>query len=58
MSDDDREIARRALDLQARARVYAMSQIPGYSEWAERKLAEGESEVFILNLDGLGMAAT
>ena len=49
--EDDREIARRALDLQARAKDYAMFQIPGYSEWSDRKLAEGESEAFILNLD-------
>ena len=48
---DDHEIARRALDFQARAKDYAMSQIPGYSEWSDRKLAEGESEAFILNLD-------
>ena len=52
---DDREIARRALDLQDRAKDYAMSQIPGYSEWSERKLAQGESEAFILNLDAQSM---
>ncbi len=51
---DDREIARRALDFQARAKDYAMSQIPGYSEWSDRKMAEGE-EAFIFNLDAQSM---
>ena len=52
---DDREIARRALDLQARARDYAMSEVPGYDEWSARKLAGGESEAFIANLDARSM---
>ena len=48
---DDREIARRSLDLQARARDYRLLDLPGYLKWSERKLAEGESEAFIAHLD-------
>jgi hypothetical protein len=48
---DDRDIARRSLDLQARARDYRMSDLPGYMEWSERKLAEGESDALMANLD-------
>jgi hypothetical protein len=52
---DDREIVRRALDAQARAKDYAMSEVPGYSEWSARKLAGGESEALIANLDARSM---
>jgi hypothetical protein len=48
---DDREIARRALDLQARARDYALISIPAYREWSKRKLDEGGSFALIANLD-------
>jgi hypothetical protein len=52
---DDREIVRRALDAQARSKDYAMSDVPGYSEWSARKLAGGESEALIANLDARSM---
>ena len=52
---DDREIARRNLDRQARARDYPLAAIPGYSEWSERKLKEGESPAFIAHLDAMSM---
>jgi hypothetical protein len=48
---DDRDIARRALDFQARARDYAFVSIPAYQEWSKRKLAEGVSFALIANLD-------
>jgi hypothetical protein len=48
---DDREIARHALDVQARARDFRMQGLPGYLEWSERKLAEGESDALIAHLD-------
>lgn len=48
---DDREIARRTPDEQTRAKNYAISELPGYSEWSVRKLAGGESEALIANLD-------
>jgi hypothetical protein len=48
---DEREIARRALDFQARARDYAFVLIPSYREWSKRKLEEGESPALIANLD-------
>ena len=32
-----------------------MCEVPGYSGWSKRKLAEGESEAFIANLDARGM---
>jgi hypothetical protein len=52
---DDREIARRVLDDQDRAKDYAMCEVPSYSEWSNRKLAEGESEALIANLDARSM---
>jgi hypothetical protein len=52
---DDREIARRVLDAQVRAKDYAMCEVPGYSEWSNRKLAEGESEALVANLDAHSM---
>ena len=52
---DDREIARRNLDRQARARDYALGEIPAYSDWSERKLKEGESPAFIAHLDAMSM---
>jgi hypothetical protein len=51
----DRDIARRAIDLQARARDYALVSIPAYQEWSKRKLEEGESPALIANLDARGM---
>ena len=51
MAESDRDIAKRALDFQARSRDYGMGELPGYMAWSERKLAEGESEAFIANLD-------
>ncbi len=51
----DEDIARRALDLQRRARDYPLVVVPGYSEWSERKLAEGGNEAFIANLDATSM---
>ena len=52
---DDQVIARRALDLQARARDYALVSIPAYQEWSKRKLNEGESPALIANLDARSM---
>ena len=51
----DKEIARRAIDFQARARDYGLSEIPGYAQWSERKLNEGESPAFIAHLDATSM---
>jgi hypothetical protein len=48
---DDREIAKRALDLQARGRDYPLGQIPAYRSWSERRLREGESPALIAHLD-------
>jgi hypothetical protein len=52
---DDHERARRAVDFQARAKEYPLINLPGYLEWSERKLREGESEALIANLDSLAM---
>jgi hypothetical protein len=52
---DDREIARRNLDHQARAREHALVEIPAYTLWSERKLKEGESPAFIAHLDAMTM---
>jgi hypothetical protein len=52
--EDDREIARRAADIQARARDYQLMDLPGYMAWSKRKLQEGESEALIAHLDATG----
>jgi len=52
---DDREIARRTLDRQARAKDYPLINIPTYREWSKRKLEAGESEAFIAHLDALSI---
>jgi hypothetical protein len=51
----DKEIARRSLDLQKRARDYSLLEIPGYMEWSEGKLAEGGNEAFLAHLDATSM---
>ena len=51
----DREIARRAADLQLRGRDYALVELPAYSSWSERKLEEGESPALIAHLDAMSM---
>ncbi len=48
---DDREIAKRTLDLQARARDFRILDLPGYMAWSKRKVAEGELPGFIAHLD-------
>jgi hypothetical protein len=48
---DERDLARRSLDYQARARDYRMTDLPGYMEWSRSKLAEGHSEAEIAHLD-------
>ena len=52
---DDREIARRSADFQARGRDFRLVDIPGYMEWSQRKLEEGESEALIAHLDATSM---
>jgi hypothetical protein len=52
---DDRELARRGLDFEARAKDYPLTQLPGYMAWSERKLAEGESAALIAHLDAMSM---
>jgi hypothetical protein len=52
---DDRELARRALDVQARGKDYPLTSIPGYMAWSERKLEEGESDALIAHLDATSM---
>ena len=51
----DREIAERAMDMQARARDYRLMEIPGYVAWSNKKLDEGESPAFVANLDATNM---
>jgi hypothetical protein len=48
---NDREFVRQSLDVQARARDFRMMDLPGYMEWSERKLAEGESSALIAHFD-------
>lgn len=52
---DDREIARDAVDRQARSRDYRMLDIPAYPAWSERKLKEGVSDALIAHLDATSM---
>lgn len=51
----DKEIGERAVRMRAEARDVPMTQLPGYMEWSERKLKEGESEALIANLDARSM---
>jgi hypothetical protein len=53
--NDEKQVARRALDFQARARDYRLMDIPAYREWSERRLAEGISEALIAHLDATSM---
>jgi len=55
VDERDREIARRALDYQARVRDYPLMKVPGYMTWSKRKLDEGESEALIAHLDATSM---
>jgi hypothetical protein len=48
---EDSEIARRSLDFQMRARDFRVTDLPGYLEWSQRKLTEGESSAYIAHLD-------
>jgi hypothetical protein len=47
----DREIALHVQNMQNNGQDIPFPQIPGYREWAQKKLDEGESEAFIANLD-------
>ncbi len=49
--NDDREIARRSLELQTRACDFRLMDLPGDMTWSERKLKEGESPAYIAHLD-------
>lgn len=51
--NNDEKIARKAIDLTARAKDYRMSDIPGYTAWSERKLEESDDsiEALIAHLD-------
>ncbi|HET7231759.1 MAG TPA: hypothetical protein VFJ16_17235 [Longimicrobium sp.] len=51
----DREIARRALDLQARGKDVPLLELPGYVRWSSQKLDEGESPALIAHLDAMSM---
>ncbi len=53
--DDDKEVARRALDFKARARDYRLLDIPGYMAWSRRRLREGVSPALIAHLDSTSM---
>jgi len=53
--ENDREIAERVINLKARARDYALVEIPAYSAWSNKKLDQGESPAFIENLDARSM---
>lgn len=52
---DDKEIARRSLDVQKRGVDVRLVDIPGYMEWSKRKLREGGNEAFIAHLDATSM---
>jgi hypothetical protein len=52
---DEKEIARRALDFQARSRDYRLLDIPGYREWSQRQLKEGVPAALIAHLDAMSM---
>ena len=51
----DEEIARRALDFEARAQSYSLIDIPGYEDWASQKIEEGESPATITHLESIDL---
>lgn len=51
----DKEIARRSLDRQKRARDIPLMRIPGYMNWSEKQLADGVSADLIAHLDATSM---
>ncbi len=51
----DQDVAKRALDLQARGRDFRLLDIPSYVRWSEARLAQGESETLIAHLDATAM---
>lgn len=51
---DDREIIRRSLDFQSRAKDFRLLDLPGYMEWSKRKCREGD-EALIAHLDATCM---
>lgn len=53
--DEDREIASRAADRQARSQDYRLMDLPGYMAWSEQRLDEGESDALIARLDATSM---
>jgi hypothetical protein len=53
--DNDKAIARRALDIQARGRDYRLMDIPSYIKWSRRRLNEGVSSALIAHLDATAM---
>jgi hypothetical protein len=55
LMSNDLDFARRALDFQARAKDYNLTSLPGYKEWSNRKLDQGESPAFIAHLDAMSM---
>jgi hypothetical protein len=56
--EEDREIVRRAVASHANLRDYRLMDLPGYMEWSERKLEEGESDALIAHLDATGALLT
>ena len=52
---NDRDIALRVQDLQARARDYGFMELPGYMAWSERQLLAGGNETLIAHLDASSM---
>lgn len=52
---EDRDIARRALDMETRARDFRVAKLAGYMAWSKRKLAAGESVALIAHLDDMSI---
>ncbi len=52
---DERELVQRNLEMQQGGRDFALIELPGYSQWAERKIEEGESEAVIAHMDSMSM---
>jgi hypothetical protein len=56
MSENDRQIARRASEFQSRAKDFRLIDHSSYVAWSKRKLSEGESEAVIAHLDATGVS--
>jgi len=52
---DDREIAKRVDDMQAKVKDYALVELPGFREWCNKKSSSGGNEAAIDHMLAISM---